>query len=230
MYLPTRFEVNDNRAIGALINRHPLATVMTASRQQLPREEAAQGAETGANLPFVGHLPLIARSGTGGEVKTLAGHMARANPQWRFLNGQPVYVIFHGPDAYVTPLWYEKNDVPTWNYATVHVTGIARLVEDADGITQLLQEMNERFEGSHPESKGRWEFWLPPDLARPSSLQGAIVGIIIEVESVRAKFKLSQNRSEPDRLAVAEGLEKVGTDKCRSLAGMMREGFSGKGR
>ena len=41
--------------------------------------------------------------------------------------------IFMGPDAYVSPSWYPSKRmhkvVPTWNYAVVHATGAARVIE-----------------------------------------------------------------------------------------------------
>src|SRR5262245_58623650 len=80
-------------------------------------------------LPFATHLPFLLERTTG-EHGTLVGHMARANPQWREASGQTVLTIFSGPHVYVSPTWYEDEQVvPTWNYAAVHVYGRARVIE-----------------------------------------------------------------------------------------------------
>src|SRR5512135_2615918 len=44
-----------------------------------------------------------------GELGVLRGHLARPNPQWRDLVADAEAIaIFSGPDAYVTPAWYEE--------------------------------------------------------------------------------------------------------------------------
>ena len=61
--------------------------------------------------------------------------MARANPQWQvFANHPEVLAIFHGPHTYITPTWYASPDVPTWNYAVVHVKGRVQLKESASEL------------------------------------------------------------------------------------------------
>ena len=48
-------------------------------------------------------------------------------------------MIFHGPEAYITPNWYATKAetgkaVPTWNYITVHAKGAIRWIQDADSL------------------------------------------------------------------------------------------------
>ena len=93
--------------------------------------ETSQAAHT---APLISHAPLVFirsenEEATGGQ---LIGHFARANPHWKHLQNGKVTAIFHGPSAYITPQWYVKNDVPTWNFATVHVEGRARLIESEE--------------------------------------------------------------------------------------------------
>jgi transcriptional regulator len=38
---------------------------------------------------------------------TLYGHLAHVNPQWRTPPAGEALAIFMGPDAYVSPSWYE---------------------------------------------------------------------------------------------------------------------------
>ena len=66
------------------------------------------------------HLPLLLEPGEG-ELGTLYGHFARANPHWRALpDSGEVLAVFSGPDAYISPSWYPSKAehgkvVPTWN-------------------------------------------------------------------------------------------------------------------
>src|SRR5215468_11069944 len=60
--------------------------------------------------PFATHLPFLLERDAG-QHGTLVGHLARANPQWRDLEGQQVLVVFSGPHAYFSPTWYEAENV-----------------------------------------------------------------------------------------------------------------------
>ena len=74
----------------------------------------------------------------------LRGHLARGNPQWREIEASigaggdgagEALAIFDGPDAYVSPAWYEEKRltgkvVPTWNYVTVQVHGTISTIHD----------------------------------------------------------------------------------------------------
>ena len=65
-------------------------------------------------------------------------------PLWRELAADaPVLAIFTGADSYVSPAWYPARRehgkvVPTWNYATVHVSGNIRRDELRKQITSVL--------------------------------------------------------------------------------------------
>ena len=77
------------------------------------------------------------------ERRVLRGHIAERNPQTELLDGRDVDVIFHGPHAYISPQLNDNDDVPTWNYVNVHVTGKAmRLV--VQGVGGRLQHHYDR--------------------------------------------------------------------------------------
>jgi transcriptional regulator len=156
-----------------------------------------------------------------GSIKLL-GHLARRNPQWvHFRGNQSVLAIFNGPHSYITPSWYVSGrDVPTWNYAVVHASGPVKLIEDFDGLTDILKKMTARFE-SGPR---RWEFELPDDLTDASALTSAIVGFELLAEKIDAKFKLSQNRSKEDQQGVVEGLSERTDEMSRMVRSLMIRG------
>lgn len=159
----------------------------------------------------ISHLPMLLEEREGAAF--LIGHLARANPQSKILGGAECTLIFHGPQAYISPLWYGECDVPTWNYVAVHIRGRAKVLEEA-GTEAALRRLSD-----HMEGKDGWEFRIPDDLTH--SLHRAILGFEISVEKVEAKFKLSQNRTESDRKGVREGLRKKGDARSHEVAEWM---------
>ena len=210
MYLPKHFEQPDSDAVASLLAAHPLATLAWPS----------------AAGPEAEHLPLLwDRGPTDGTHGTLRGHVARANPVWREAAGQPVLAVFRGPQAYVTPSWYPSKAatakvVPTWNYAVVHLRGRLRAVEDAPWLRTLVGRLTDTHEAAFAH---RWQVSDAPEDYIAQMLR-AIVGIEIVVESVQAKWKMTQNRDAADRAGVAAGLASLGTDETRAAAAWVRQG------
>ena len=121
MYVPRHFSIEDQSRMVAFMQRNSFALLTTCT-------------ETG---PFVSHLPLLYADGK------LIGHMARANPQWRhFASGKETLAVFWGPHAYISPAWYDTpNQVPTWNYETVHAYRSARIVEDTHCAFEVFRKL-----------------------------------------------------------------------------------------
>lgn len=162
------------------------------------------------------HLPLTpVREG---EKVVLVGHMARANPHWRMLARGKLTAVFHGAHAYITPKWYEKNDVPTWNYSVVHATGSAVLIEDEAGVLGCLRDLTRHVEKFWPSG---WEFYVPEDLER--RLVQSIVGFRLHVDHFEFKQKLGQNKPAQSIKGVMLGLEsRSATGDLELLADMKR--------
>ena len=204
LYRPAAFASDDQAAIERLLDEHPFATLITA----------------GAGEPQISHLPLLHQREPAPN-GSLIGHMARANPHWSHFGSGASLAIFHGPHAYVSPSWYAQpaTQVPTWNYAVVHVHGRAEIVSDRAATLATLQRMVTRFEG------GRAAPWrLQLEGARLDAMVGAIVAFEIEIERIDAKFKLSQNKDEADRRRVASALRSEAyADATATAAWMDRE-------
>jgi transcriptional regulator len=138
----------------------------------------------------------------------LLGHVAIANDQWKTaLPGAQALAIVHGPQAYISPSWYEAKArhgrvVPTWNYETVHLTGTIAFHQDTEWLRAFVTRLTRRHES------GRAHPWAVSD-APPEYIDGqlrAIVGVELTITAIEAKQKLSQNRSELDRAGVVAGL------------------------
>jgi transcriptional regulator len=204
LYRPAAFASDDQAAIARLFDEYPFATLIT----------------TGAGEPQISHLPML-RESEPAPHGSLIGHMARANPHWRHLGSGASLAIFHGPHAYVSPSWYAQPamQVPTWNYAVVHVHGRAEIVADRAATLATLQKMVARFEGSRAAP---WRLQL--EGARLDAMVGAIVAFRVEIERIDAKFKLSQNKDEADRRRVASALRsEAQADATATAAWMDRE-------
>lgn len=149
--------------------------------------------------PLATHTPMLPE----GEGH-LIGHVARANPQWRSLEGQEVLAVFSGAHAHVTPTWYEAAPaVPTWDYVAAHVYGRVALIDDADACADVLRRLTAEFEG------GAWRLDDQPERFVASMIKG-LVAFRLTIGTVQASFKLSQNRPPADRTGVVEGLRRRG--------------------
>lgn len=185
MYNPSRFKSENMQEAFELMDQYPFATVVSVSE----------------NKPTISHLPLTPKWLN--DKIELIGHMARANLHWKILATSPTTVIFHGPHSFITPKWYAENDVPTWNYSTIHTNGRVDLIEDYDGIVECLKYLTNYTEKHWPSG---WDLFVPDDLSG-DVLSKSIVGFKIAVEQINFKKKLSQNRSPADRVGILNGLE-----------------------
>ena len=161
----------------------------------------------------------------------LRGHLARGNPQWREIEASIVaggdgageaLAIFDGPDAYVSPAWYEDKRltgkvVPTWNYVTVQAHGTISTIHDIDWLIPHVARLVARHEAGRDEP---WELAdAPEDYIRTQAR--AIVGLELRIARVEAKEKLTQNRSAADLAGTIEGLG-AGSSGERAVANEMR--------
>ena len=201
LYVPEFFAERDEATLHAFIEAHSFAMLISPDPTDPP----------------VTHLPLLLDRSQG-ERGVLLGHVARGNPHWRHMQAQPeVVAVFHGPHAYISPSCYESHpSVPTWNYATVHVHGVARLLHDPQDLERLVRRLVDHYEGGRPQP---WHMQLPADYQ--TQMLGGIVGFEITIARFTGKFKLSQNRSAADRVRVAEALERTDAGD-RAVAALMR--------
>jgi transcriptional regulator len=207
MYLPRHFTVADLAQITAFVAAAQSADLVTFDGIKpvstlLPviwDRPGPAGADAGADA---------AADGGEADLGRLLGHIAIANDQWKTaLPGAQALAIVHGPQAYVSPSWYESKArhgrvVPTWNYEAVHLTGTVAFHQDPEWLRAFVTRLTRLHEG------GREHPWAVTD-APPEYIDGqlrAIVGVELTITAVEAKKKLSQNRSELDREGVVVGL------------------------
>jgi transcriptional regulator len=192
MYIPASYAEHDTAALFDFIEGNPLGILVTSSP---------------SNGLFATHLPLVVHRDRG-EHGALEGHLARANPHHRQVeSGAEALVVFSGPDAYITPSWYEAKRehgrvVPTWNYAAVHVYGTLRFHDDPTFLRRHLEALTSRHETPRPQP---WAVSDAPVEFIEKQMM-AIVGLELAITRIEGKWKMSQNRSSADVDGVVRGL------------------------
>jgi transcriptional regulator len=202
MYVPPAFREDQIEILHAAIREAGLTTLVSL----------------GADGLVASHVPMLldAEAGPNG---TLYGHLAKGNPHASGgVPGVEALAIFQGPDAYITPSWYETKRqtgkvVPTWNYVAIHASGPLEMFDDADRLLDLVTRLTVRHEG------GRAAPWAvsdaPAEFVR-AQLKG-IVGFALPIARLEGKWKMSQNRPAADRAGVVEGLRGEGRDVVAAL-------------
>jgi transcriptional regulator len=171
-------------------------------------------------------LPMLFDA-AGGEHGILRGHLARPNEQWR--DARPTsetIAIFNGPDAYITPTWYEEKRrtgrvVPTWNYTTVVVHGVLVAHDDPDWVVAHVRQLVDAHEQTRPVA---WSVDDAPESYIAGQARG-IVGLELVIGRIDAKRKLTQNRSRADIDGTIDGLAE-GSDRERAVAKDMQDATS----
>lgn len=192
----------------AFIRQHALAAFVTC----------------GSEGPEVTHVPMVLHPEVGAK-GVLRCHVARANGQWKTAEAsKSVLAVFRGPEHYISPSWYvSKREhgkvVPTWNYVAVHVRGRAKLFEGTGELIEHVKTLTDQNEQALGES------WTVEDAPKEyvTALTKGIVGIEIAIDEIAGKWKASQNRPEPDRQGVVEGLTKLNSPASLRMAQIVKE-------
>ncbi|KAA2315607.1 FMN-binding negative transcriptional regulator [Pseudooceanicola sediminis] len=212
---------------------HPNPIYRTMSRQENLRFAAEIGfgvfcLSDGDAPPLVAQAPFVI------DEEHLILHLVRSNPVVRALRhgGRQARLVVMGPHGYVSPDWYGIEDqVPTWNYVSVEVTGLLSLLEEAQ-MRPVLDRLSENFETRlAPKPVWHSEKMNEPALER---MMRAILPLKMHIETVEGTWKLSQNKSDAVRLAASAGMQQAsiehpgyGSDSA-ALAAFMR-GVRGTG-
>lgn len=166
---------------------------------------------------FVVQAPVIVRGGR------ILFHVARRNRIAPVLGGRPVLISVLGRHAYQSANWYvSDNQVPTWHYEAVEISGLARQVSDEELIfiiDQLSDVMEKRFSPGEPWTRAKME---------PSKFEAmtkAIVGFEVVPDEIRGTRKFNQHKDDQDLQATIAGQESVGrSDIIDAIKELRRRG------
>ncbi len=175
-------------------------------------------AAQGDGAPLLSHVPFVLdKEGRSAEL-----HLMRSNPIARAAKFPiPARIAVSGPHGYVSPDWYGMEDqVPTWNYVAVHLTGTLEPMPQEE-IAGVLDRLSDHFE-AFLTPKPIWKMSKMPQEVL-DRLMRMIVPFRLVVEEVDGTWKLAQNKPEEARLAAAGELEKTGFGaELQNLAELMR--------
>jgi len=202
MYIPKFYKNENTDEIKDFVHAHNFGILVTS----------AEGKIVATHIPFLLH-----KNKEGDDV--LSGHISKANPQFKNISIQnEVLVIFQGPHSYVSSSWYDHENVPTWNYIAVHVYGKLKLIEGEE-LLQSLRGLVDKHEVNSERP-------VSIDAMSGPFLQNEIKGIAgfeIQIETIEAAKKLSQNRDEKNYYAIVSQLEKKGDANSKEIAKEMKK-------
>lgn len=166
--------------------------------------------------PHLAHVPFVV---SGDRVEM---HLMRSNPVARAARGGAMArLAVQGPHGYISPDWYGIEDqVPTWNYVSVHLTGrLEPLPQEA--LRGMLERLSDEFE-TRLAPKPVWKLdKVPEEIA--ARLMRIIQPFVLHIEDVDGTWKLAQHKPEAARLAAADGLDQAGIGaETALLAALMR--------
>jgi transcriptional regulator len=202
MYRPAAFVVDDVAALHGVIRNRVFATIAIAE---------------GAAIHFA-YAPVVLDGG--GKSGTLRFHLARANRVSALADGRTLSFTFMGPDAYISPDWYEsEGHVPTWNYIAVEASGTARKLS-REQLRQLLIDLSAQEEEKLPKAP-----WKIDKVAEPrlEALLNGIEGFAVPLDALKGKFKLSQDKKPADIAGAISALEARGEAASAAVANAMRK-------
>lgn len=198
MYIPKHYKGRGKEEAVAFMNKFNFATIISVID----------------SVPVATHLPFIISEKQG--TLFLTSHFARANEHWKHIKSNVSLVIFTEPHAYVSPKHYDKKEnVPTWNYISVHAYGKARLIEKEAEIAGVLEAMINSFE---PEYGGQWDA-LPEEYK--ARMSRGIVAFEIEVSELQYKDKLSQNKKGSERRSIINAFSRSENTNEKNIAKYM---------
>ena len=201
MYIPEHFRVRDHADAIAFMQANPFAILIS----------------TTDDGPFATHVPVALHESENQMI--IRGHVAKANPHWRYLEQQPLCLtIFHGVHAYISPSHYNtRESVPTWNYGAVHAYGNARVFSSPDDLLPMLNQLVGSFDPPYAEQ------WAELGAAYRERMLSHIVGFEIAVTRIEAKFKLSQNRTREEQAKIILSLGESPDTAISGVARLMRD-------
>lgn len=201
MYIPNIYKNENQEEINKFLEENSFGILVNQANGKL----------------FATHIPLELETTKEGK-NILFGHIAKENPQGEiFQENQEVLAIFSGANSYISSSWYDHENVPTWNYIAVHVYGKIKIME-GEAIIESLKKLVDKYE-QKSENPVRIE-----DLSKKTMLQArGIIAFEIEITSIEAVKKLSQNRDKKNHQNIITELEKTNDNQSISIANEMKK-------
>jgi transcriptional regulator len=196
MFIPELYKNEDKEAIHKFLKENAFGLLINQTNGKL----------------WATHIPLELEINSDGSA-ILMGHISKENPQWTaFETDNQVLAVFTGPHSYISPSWYDHENVPTWNYTAVHVYGKIKIIE-GDAVIDSLTKLVDKYEQN---SKCPVRV---ADLSKKTMMQTrGIVAFEIKIEEIQAQTKMSQNRDDKNYTNIISELEKTKNQQSIAVA------------
>jgi len=202
MYNVSYFKTSDQEEVIAFMQAHPFVMLCGVNEN---------------NMPVVTHVPVLIEQ-RDNKIYLLAHVMRKQDHTKAFETNPNVLAVFSGAHTYVSASWYEnKQSAGTWNYQTVHASGILKFLDD-EGLYNVLTKLTSTFE----QNENSPSLVHKMDAAYVSNMMKAITAFEIEVTGLQHVFKLSQNKDEKSYENIIEQLEAKDAD-ANAVAETMRQ-------
>lgn len=201
MYIPNLFKNENQAEIKNFIHDNGFAILVNQTNGKL----------------WATHIPLFLDTNKLGN-EILVGHVSLENPQAdSFKNNEDVLAIFSGAHSYISSSWYDHENVPTWNYIAVHVYGKVTILNHDEAVLSL-KKLVDKYEVKS-ENPVKVE-----ELSKETMRQArGIVAFEIEITSIDAVKKISQNRDEKNYKNIISELEKTNDSESIEMANIMKK-------
>jgi len=167
------------------------------------------------DCPLLAHVPFLLND----SASEADLHLVRSNPICRLAPAKAVIAVT-GPDAYVSPDWYDTPDqVPTWNYVAVHIRGELEALPHGsmrDMLERQSAAYEARLEGKKPWAMDKMSEGVADRMMR------MILPFRLSITSIDGTWKLNQNKDDAVRLRAADHVTgSIGSEQA-ALAALMK--------
>ncbi|KLT70962.1 MULTISPECIES: FMN-binding negative transcriptional regulator [Flavobacterium] len=199
MYTPQLYKNEDPEAIKTFLKENSFGILINQTNGKL----------------CATHIPIELEINADGK-EVLQGHISKLNPQAEgFAENDQVLAVFSGPHSYISPSWYDHENVPTWNYIAVHVYGRIKITDETVTL-EGLKKLVDKYE-ANSENPIRLE-----DLSAKTMREArGIFGFEIEIDEIQATKKLSQNRDDHNYKNIISELKKTENPQAIAVANEM---------
>ena len=201
MYIPENYSLTNQAEIHEFLHKNGFVLLINQTLGKL----------------WATHVPLVLDFKSDGT-PYLLGHISKANPQHEgFAENNEILAVFTGPHAYISSSWYDHENVPTWNYIAVHVYGKIKIHSHEEAVLGLKKLVDKYEEKS--ENPIRVE-----NLSEKTMREvRGIIGFEIEITSIEAQKKLSQNRDDKNYKNIISELETLKDPQAKAMAEAMKK-------
>jgi transcriptional regulator len=198
MYIPKSFEINDLKVLKPFLSENSFGILAINGESE---------------TPVLAHLPFEISSD---EPLVLQGHSSIYNPVSFGVRSQKMATwIVSGPHAYISSSVYNHENVPTYNYIAIHLTGLLSIIEP-QMMNSHLDRLTVHFEKNRQNPLEFASF--SKDMIE--TYKKEIVCFEFQVSAIQAQFKLSQNRNDADFHSIIQDLTN-GNSSDKLLAACM---------